>query len=540
MLSGIDPADCPQCADGGGRGRAVPAPARRRLGPALRLLQLLRARPRRPSSTRCSATTPRRAPAHDRPPDPQQHGVRPRRAPAAAAHRRDRRDVGGRRLRLGRLPGQRRAERRAVRPRPLPRRRAAACSAPATSAAGRPTASSSTSAGPTTRSRCAVSGWNSTRSPRCWSRCAGCARAVTLKRDARSLVSFVCPADVDPDAARRAVADVLPYYCVPAAVLPVAALPRDRPGQDRQGGAAAAGAEPCRCRRPRGADDARASCDGGATYAAPPPLCGSRRTPAPHVSAAAPPQAPPPDALQPPGGRWWCWPTSVFLRGDVGRSTPKPSATRRSPTSRSRSWSASSTSSTCCSGWRLGRRRSWPLKVRWTLGKVYHFGGLHVGGALAGTAVVPRAGRSRRPSMAPACRCSRSRWALVALLVVIVATAPAALPFPLPRPLREDPPVRRLDGARPVLGADRLLGAQKPFAARRCWPLVTFSVALPWLRLRKVAVRIERPSSHVALARFDHGVTPFAGSSTAISRSPLHASGTPSPTCPHPASPASG
>ncbi|HSX95932.1 MAG TPA: hypothetical protein VLG91_00780, partial [Streptomyces sp.] len=29
------------------------------------------------------------------------------------------------------------------------------------------------------------------------------------------------------------------------------------------------------------------------------------------------------------------------------------------------------------------------------------------------------------------------------------------------------------------------------------------------------------PSTHVALARFDHGVTPFAGSSTAISRSPL-------------------
>jgi hypothetical protein len=28
---------------------------------------------------------------------------------------------------------------------------------------------------------------------------------------------------------------------------------------------------------------------------------------------------------------------------------------------------------------------SWPLRVRWTLGKYYHFGGLHVGAALAGT-----------------------------------------------------------------------------------------------------------------------------------------------------------
>src|SRR6478752_9262318 len=28
---------------------------------------------------------------------------------------------------------------------------------------------------------------------------------------------------------------------------------------------------------------------------------------------------------------------------------------------------------------------SWPLRVRWALGKYYHFGGLHVGAALSGT-----------------------------------------------------------------------------------------------------------------------------------------------------------
>jgi hypothetical protein len=55
------------------------------------------------------------------------------------------------------------------------------------------------------------------------------------------------------------------------------------------------------------------------------------------------------------------------------------------------------------------------------------------------------------------------------------------------------------------------------------WALlaVTFSILLPWLRLRKVPVEIETPSKHVALARFHYGVTPFAGSSTAISRNPL-------------------
>ncbi|MCX4700954.1 amino acid adenylation domain-containing protein [Streptomyces sp. NBC_01352] len=63
----------------------------------------------------------------------------------------------------------------------------------------------------------------------------GCARAVTLKRDARNLVSFVCPADVDPDEARRTVADALPYYCVPSDVLPLAFLPEtDRGKIDKQ------------------------------------------------------------------------------------------------------------------------------------------------------------------------------------------------------------------------------------------------------------------------------------------------------------------
>lgn len=50
---------------------------------------------------------------------------------------------------------------------------------------------------------------------------------------------------------------------------------------------------------------------------------------------------------------------------------------------------------------------------------------------------------------------------------------------------------------------------------------MTASIALPWLRLRKVAVQVERPSSHAAVVRFDHGVTPFPGSSTSISVSPL-------------------
>lgn len=53
----------------------------------------------------------------------------------------------------------------------------------------------------------------------------GCRQAVTLRRDERSLVSFVTPADVDTDAARRAVSAALPYYCTPAEVHALDALP---------------------------------------------------------------------------------------------------------------------------------------------------------------------------------------------------------------------------------------------------------------------------------------------------------------------------
>jgi hypothetical protein len=38
--------------------------------------------------------------------------------------------------------------------------------------------------------------------------------------------------------------------------------------------------------------------------------------------------------------------------------------------------------------------------------------------------------------------------------------------------------------------------------------VLTASVALPWLRLRKVPVRVEQPSAHGATAHFDYGVTP--------------------------------
>jgi D-alanine--poly(phosphoribitol) ligase subunit 1 len=60
---------------------------------------------------------------------------------------------------------------------------------------------------------------------------AGCTRAVTMKIDDRTLVSFVAPAHIDPVAAKEAVSASLPYYCVPSAVYPLAVLPETGNGK---------------------------------------------------------------------------------------------------------------------------------------------------------------------------------------------------------------------------------------------------------------------------------------------------------------------
>jgi hypothetical protein len=167
---------------------------------------------------------------------------------------------------------------------------------------------------------------------------------------------------------------------------------------------------------------------------------------------------------------------------------------------------------------------SWPLKVRWTLGKVYHFGGLHVGAAVAGSLWFLAAVAAMDRFVSSVITITVS-YALVALLAAIVVTA---LPSMRARFHDRFERTHRFGGwaALALFWVQTLSAAQDRgdgFAAPSVWVLavLTVSVALPWLRLRRVPVTIERPSGHVALARFDYGVTPFAGSSTAISRSPL-------------------
>ncbi|WP_431885530.1 hypothetical protein [Micromonospora wenchangensis] len=166
----------------------------------------------------------------------------------------------------------------------------------------------------------------------------------------------------------------------------------------------------------------------------------------------------------------------------------------------------------------------WPLRLRATLGKVYHFGGLHVGAALAGTAwfLAQLGALTVRGGPAGALV---TGYAAAAVLLAVVGTA-----LPPVRSRRHDlfERTHRLGGWAALL----LLWAQAGFLAggpaalatsAPGWVLavLTVSIALPWLRLRRVPVVVQRPSSHVALVHFDHGVTPFPGSSTAVSRSPL-------------------
>ncbi|MEM9487841.1 MAG: hypothetical protein AAGC55_01790 [Myxococcota bacterium] len=179
----------------------------------------------------------------------------------------------------------------------------------------------------------------------------------------------------------------------------------------------------------------------------------------------------------------------------------------------------------------------WPLAIRWILGKVYHFGGLHVGGAVAGTIWYGIfVGSLTRDVLAGALTVSVTT-VVVSYLLLAVLTSIVVMSLPSIRQRYHDSfeHTHRFGGWTALIlfwiqtvlfiaaeSGDAGL-ARAVLASPSVWVLavLTVSIALPWLRLRKVPIDIVSPSSHVALARFDYGVTPFAGSSTVLSRSPL-------------------
>ncbi len=184
---------------------------------------------------------------------------------------------------------------------------------------------------------------------------------------------------------------------------------------------------------------------------------------------------------------------------------------------------------------------SWPLTLRWSMGKVYHFGGLHTGGAIAGTLWF---------SALVACMLyfqfseqtteqvifSTQTLAISAtIMILLLAMIISALPNNRAKQHNRFEKIHRFAGwsvlilfwLQSLSLAKDQQSTQSLFEFIQVTPsawvlaLISFSVILPWLRLKKVAVNIDRPSNHVAIAKFDYGVTPFAGSSMALSKSPL-------------------
>ena len=184
--------------------------------------------------------------------------------PGRAVHRRRRPGA--------RLPGPAGPDGGALRARPVrARRRARACTAPATWRGGGRTAPWSSWAGSTSRSRCAASGSSRARSRRCWRRHPAVAEAAVVVREGAAarpgLVAYVVARGAATCRARSC-GSYLPSGCRPTwcrrRSCRLAALPLTR---ERQGGPAGAGAAGSRAggrgRRLRGAADAGRGAAGG-------------------------------------------------------------------------------------------------------------------------------------------------------------------------------------------------------------------------------------------------------------------------------------
>jgi len=171
---------------------------------------------------------------------------------------------------------------------------------------------------------------------------------------------------------------------------------------------------------------------------------------------------------------------------------------------------------------------SWPLRVRWALGKYYHFGGLHVGAAVAGTfwylALVVSMVRDAVAGV------GQASFTHMILGTTIATTFLVMVVMALPR-LRAAQHDRfevthRFCGwtALVLVWANTMLFADGDLLTAPAFWLILLSALMavwPWLLLRRVPVSCQRPSSHAVILRFDHGVIPAVGTTRPISRRPF-------------------
>lgn len=174
---------------------------------------------------------------------------------------------------------------------------------------------------------------------------------------------------------------------------------------------------------------------------------------------------------------------------------------------------------------------SWPLWIRWGAGKVFHFGGLHSGGAVAGTLwfgallwamVANRLGGAATPSDLTIVLSA----AMIALMALMVGSAIGPVRARFHNAFEK---IHRFAGwtvlalfwAQTVSITRDMGGVLTDTPAFWALCLITLSVASPWLTLKRVKVEIVKPSDHAVIARYDYGDTPFPGSSNAISLTPF-------------------
>lgn len=174
---------------------------------------------------------------------------------------------------------------------------------------------------------------------------------------------------------------------------------------------------------------------------------------------------------------------------------------------------------------------SWPLWIRWGAGKVFHFGGLHIGGNvvgslwfafLLGAMVWNHAHGAGDVSV----RTMGLSAAMVLLLALMIGTA---IPRFRARFHNQFEIIHRFAGwtvlalfwaqTVSVVGDSGAVLWHAPAFWALC--LITLSIVSPWLTLKKVPIDVVKPSSHAVAVRFNYGDTPFPGSSNAISVNPL-------------------
>jgi len=180
---------------------------------------------------------------------------------------------------------------------------------------------------------------------------------------------------------------------------------------------------------------------------------------------------------------------------------------------------------------------TWPVRVRWMLGKYYHFGGLHVGFALSGTVwylafvamlIVGLATGKGGVDVADVVVSS----VVASLILVIVFLA-----RPTSRSKRHDTfeATHRFGGwmVLVLVWANTIVFATSRsdgsavsavLSAPTFWILLvtTAGAVWPWLVLRKVPLTLERPSPNVGILHLHQDLKPPVGTTRPISRTPLY------------------